>query len=485
MSPTEKRTMPEYWQNHIGGEWVDGASGERIAVEDPGTGHHLADVARATEADVDRAVAAARSCVADRLLVDMRPSERGRLITAMSDWVEDHRAEIADTLTRDSGKTLTEAGWEIDNCTTFLTYYGGLTDKIEGRYIPLGGSITDYVVPVPYGVSAHIVPWNYPLEIAARGAGPALAAGNAVIVKAPEVDPLSIYYLARAAEAVGLPPGAFNVITGYGHDAGAALAGHSDVDQITFTGSVETGKKILRAAAESVIPAAVELGGKSAGIVLADADLDLVVDQTRWAIFGNSGQICSALSRLVVPERLHDEIVDRLVTRAESLVAAPGVEDADMGAMVSAAQLERVERYVEIGCAEGATLATGGYRRERSGHFFEPTVFAGVTNDMTIAREEIFGPVVCVIPYGDVEEALEIANDSDYGLVAGIFGNDLARTTWLADRLDAGQIFVNDWFVPAAEAPFGGFKRSGFGREKGQAAVESYFQWKNVAITRP
>ena len=265
MTPAERRTIPDYWRNHIGGEWVDGSSGERIAVEDPGTGDHLADVARAVAADVDRAVAAARRCVVARDLVDMRPSERGRLIVAMANWIEDNRAEVAETLTRDSGKTLTEAGWEIDNCTTFLTYYGGLADKIEGRYIPLGRSITDYVIPVPYGVSAHIVPWNYPLEIAARGAGPALAAGNAVVVKAPEIDPLAVYYLARAAEAVGLPPGAVNVITGFGHDAGAALSQHPDVDQITFTGSVETGKKILRAAARAGHPGRGGARGQVAG----------------------------------------------------------------------------------------------------------------------------------------------------------------------------------------------------------------------------
>lgn len=477
--------MQDYWQNYVDGRWVDGGDGDRIPIEDPGTATPFAAVAQATPADVDDAVAAARTCVTERRLTDIRPAERGRLLCAMSAWIEDHRDEITAVLSRDSGKTLTEAGWEIDNTTTFLTYYGGLADKIEGRYIPLGGSVTDYAIPVPYGVSAHIVPWNYPLEIAARGAGPAIAAGNAVVIKSPELDPLSITYLARAADEVGFPAGSFNVLAGYGHDAGAALAAHRGVDQITFTGSVATGQSILHSAADLVIPAAVELGGKSPAVVLADADLDAVAEQVRWAIWGNNGQICSALARLVVPAALEAEIVDRLVAIAEGLSAGPGPDDLDMGSLVSDAQVERVDGYVQIAKAEGAGVATGGGRPDLPGHHYRPTVLTGVENSMRVAQEEIFGPVLCVIPYRDLDDALAIANDSDFGLVAGVFGNDLAAATWLADRLDAGQIFVNDWFIPSVEAPFGGFKRSGFGREKGQAAVDSYVQWKNVAITRP
>ncbi len=476
--------MRDHWKNFIGGRWVDGSNDAVIDIENPSTGQSLATIARAVEADVDAAVAAARACVDERALTDVRPAIRGRWLLDLSTWLEDHRAQVAEVLALDSGKTLTEANWEIDNTTTFLTYYGGLADKIEGRYIPLGGSITDYIVPVPYGVSAHIVPWNYPLEIAARGAAPAIAAGNAVVIKSPELDPLSVALLAEGAEAVGMPAGAFNVICGFGHDAGTALSTHPDIDQITFTGSVETGKKILHAAAESIIPAAVELGGKSAGIVLPDADLELVAEQTRWAIFGNNGQICSALARLVVPADRHDEIVDAVVAKAEALVAGPAMDDLDMGPMISARQRDKVAEYVRIGVDEGAMLATGGAIREQDGWYFEPTVLANVDNTMRVAQEEIFGPVVTVIPYETLDDALAIANDSPYGLVAGVFGNDLTDATWLADRLDAGQIFVNDWFVPAVEAPFGGFKSSGFGREKGQAAVESYIQWKNVAITR-
>lgn len=476
--------MQQHWRNYIDGKWVDGSSGEVIEIENPSTAEPMATIARAVEADVDAAVAAARACVARRELVDIKPTERGRLLGEMARWIEANRPEIAEVLALDSGKTLTEANWEIDNTTAFIGYYAGIADKIEGRYVPLGGSITDYVIPVPYGVSAHIVPWNYPLEIAARGLGPAFAAGNAVVIKSPELDPLSITYLAKAADEVGFPKGSINVVAGYGHDAGAALSQHRGIDQITFTGSVATGQKILHAAADLVIPAAVELGGKSAAVMLADAKLDHVVDQTRWGVWGNSGQICSALSRLLVPRERHDEVVDGLVATAAGLQAGPALDDLDMGAMVSAGQMDRVQRYVQIGIDEGATLACGGQPFDLPGHHFQPTAFANVTTDMTIAQEEIFGPVVCVMPYDSLDEALAIANDSEFGLVAGVFGNDLAAATWLADRLEAGQIFVNDWFVPAAEAPFGGFKRSGFGREKGAAAVDSYYQWKNVAISR-
>lgn len=477
--------MADYMQNYVGGEWVDGIGGHRIEVDDPATGEPFAEVARATQLDVERAVEAARACVSDRSLIDMRPAHRGRHLTDMARWLRDHAGDIAPLLTRESGKTLRESEWEVGNASAFLEYYGGLADKIEGRYIPLGYGYTDYSIPVPYGVSAHIVPWNYPLELTARGIGPALAAGNAVVVKSPELDPLAVTYLGRAAEAVGLPAGALNIICGNGHDAGSALATHRDIDQITFTGSVETGQSILHAAADSVIPAVVEMGGKSAGIVLPDADLDIVTEQTRWGIFSNAGQVCSALSRLIVPESMHDEIVDRLVDMAQSLVVGPGRDNPDMGPIITKTQVGRVAQYVRIGKGEGASVATGGERMEDlPGHFYMPTIMVGVTNDMTIAREEIFGPVLAVIPYENTNEALAIANDSEYGLVGGVFGADLDQITLLAERLEVGQVFINEWFQPAIEAPFGGFKRSGFGREKGQAALGSYYTWRNIAISR-
>lgn len=476
--------MSAYYQNFIGGHWRDGAGGERIAVENPATGEQLAEVARATPADVDAAVGAARRCVEDRSLVGLKPADRGRYLVDMGRWIVDHRGEIAELLTLDSGKTLQESGWEVDGCAGYLEYYGGLAPMVEGSYIPVGDGIVDYAIPVPYGVSAHIIPWNYPLDIVGRGIGPAIATGNAVVVKSPELDPITVTYVARAAEEVGLPPGALNVIAGYGHDAGDALSKHPDVDQITFTGSVETGQKVLHAAADAVIPTVVELGGKSAAIVLPDADLDVLTEQTRWGIYSNAGQVCSAMSRLVVPHDLRDEIVDRVVARSEELTVGPGIDGNDMGSLISAQQLERVDRYVRTAQEDGVTVATGGGRLDRPGHFYQPTVLVGVENGMTIAQEEVFGPVLSVISYTHEAEALAIANDSQYGLVSGVFGNDLDRVTYLADRLEAGQVFVNEWFLPGREAPFGGFKKSGFGREKGLLGLRSYYHWKNVGIRR-
>ena len=476
--------MQGYYRNYIDGQWVDGASGERIAIEDPATAEVFAEAARGMPADIDAAVAAAKACVTERRLIDMKPADRGRYLVDMARWMLEHRDEIVELLTIDSGKTLEEAGWEVEGCAGYLEFYGGLAPMVEGSYIPLGDGIVDYAIPVPFGVSAHIIPWNYPLDIVGRGIGPAIATGNAVVVKSPELDPTTVTYVAQAAEAVGLPNGGLNVVAGYGHDAGDALAKHPDVNQITFTGSVETGQKVLHAAAESVIPSVVELGGKSAAIVLPDADLDVLTEQTRWGIYSNSGQVCSAMSRLVVPTELHDEIVDRVVARSESMSVGPGIEENDMGSLISQQQLERVDRFVRMAQEDGLMPATGGGRLDREGYFYQPTVFANVSNDSTIAQEEVFGPVLSVIPYSDEAEALRIANDSQYGLVSGVFGNDLDRVTYLADRLEAGQVFVNEWFLPGREAPFGGFKKSGFGREKGLLGLRSYYHWKNVGIRR-
>ena len=474
-----------YLQHYIGGEWVDASDGGRIAIEDPATAELLGEVARAGTADVDRAVAAARACADSQVLTKMRPGDRGRLIADIARYLYERQEEIGELITLDSGKNLEQGGWEAASSARYFEYYAGLADKIEGSYIPLGEGYVDYVMPVPYGVSAQIIPWNYPISMVARGVPAALAAGNAVVVKSPELDPLSIGYVADAADAVGLPPGALNIICGYGPEAGAHLAAHPDIDQLVFTGSVATGRKILHAAAERIIPAVVELGGKSAGIVMPDADLDLVAEQTKWGIFLNSGQACNAMSRLVVHSSVYDEVVDRVSTMAAGLSAGPGIDGHDITPLISAGQLDRVSNHVTIGKDEGASAVTGGGRVDRPGHFHEPTVFAGVTNDMTIAREEIFGPVLSILAFDDIDESVAIANDSKYGLAAGIFTQDLDWATWAADHLEAGQVYVNEWYAGGEETPFGGFKNSGFGREKGQAALANYYQLKNVGIRRP
>lgn len=474
-----------YWQNYIGSKWVDAAEGERLAVENPATGEILAEVARATAKDVDKAVAAARACVDSRALVGMRPMDRGRLVIEMGRRMRERAEEIARLITLDCGKRISEARSEVEGSARYFEYYGGMAEKIEGRYIPLGDGYVDYVVPYPYGVTAHIVPWNFPNQMVARSLAPALTAGNAAVVKTAELDPLSAYVYGELAEEVGFPEGAVNIICGYGEDAGAALARHPDIDHIVFTGSVPTGKSILRAAAENVIPCVMELGGKSPSIVFPDADMDNVVANSLAGIFMNSGQVCDAMSRLIVHDSVYDEVVERMRAATESLRIGPGVDDCEITPLISASQLDRVEGYAKNGVEEGARAVTGGRRLDNStGYFMMPTILADVKPGMHVNKEEIFGPVLSVLRFSSAAEAIEIANGTDYGLAAVIFTNDLDRAIWCTERLDAGQVHINEWGVGGIETPFGGFKKSGYGREKGIESLSNYYRSKNVGYKR-
>lgn len=476
--------MKDYWRNYIGGKWVDGSDGGRITLLNPATGRPLSQVAQATASDVDSAVAAARRCVASRALVDMRPLARGQMVAAIGRKLRERSEEIATLISLDAGKRISEARGEVEGSAKYFEYYGGLTAQIEGRYIPLGDGYVDYVVPVPYGVSAHIIPWNFPLNMIARSLSAALAAGNACVVKMPELDPTAGYVLAELAEEVGLPEGAVNLICGYGHEAGAALASHPDIDQIVFTGSVVTGRKVAHAAAESLIPAVLELGGKTPGIVYADADMDNVIAQTQAGIFFNTGQCCDTMSRLVVHDSVYDETVDRLAGMAKGLTIGAGMDDPDITPLISADQLAKVDNYAQIGVQQGARAVAGGRKLDREGFFMAPTILADVSPEDRVNKEEIFGPVLSVLKFSDPGEALEIANGTEYGLAAVIFTNDLDRAIWTTERLDAGQVHVNEWGVGGVETPFGGFKKSGIGREKGVEALASYYQSKNVGMKR-
>ena len=479
--------MPEdvkpYWQSYVGGQWVNGSSRGQIAVENPASGKQLAKVARAEREDVDKAVAAARACVQARTLSDMRPMDRGRLVTRIGRVLDSMGEDAARILCLENGKSISLARGEIQDAVCYFEYYGGLADKIEGRYIPLGNGLVGYAAPVPYGVSAQIVPWNNPVEIAARSMSAALAAGNAVVVKSPELTPLGVCMLAEACERAGVPDGAVNVVCGYGEDAGAYLAAHSDVDQIVFTGSIETGKSVMRSACERVLPCVLELGGKSAAIVYPDADLDQVVHSVRWGIFPNAGQACNGMSRLVVHRDIHDDLIDRIVDMAKGLSVGPGIEDRELTPVASAGQLDRVEGYCLTGAREGAKAVLGGKRlKDTTGHFMPATVFTNVQSDMRIAQEEIFGPVLAVTTFEEPDDAVMHANCTKYGLAAGVFSKDLDHALWTADRLEAGQVYVNDWYTGGVETPFGGMKESGLGREKGQEAINNYVQTKYVGV---
>jgi len=477
--------MKDYWQNYIDGAWVDGGAG-RIDVVDPGTGETLAEHALADAADVDRAVQAAKAVHTSGVLSDLRPVERGRMVQAMGRYLLEHKDEIARVLTLEQGKPLWEAVIEVEGAARYFEYYGNQAETVEGRSIPLGKGYFDFTTYEPFGVSAQIIPWNYPVEMTARSLSAALATGNACVIKTPELTPLTNSWFAHAAEAVGLPKGAVNILCGLGHEAGAALSSHPDVNQIVFTGSVKTGIAIAAAAAQNVVPCVLELGGKSAAIVHDDADLETFENDVRWGIYFNAGQVCSAMSRVIVHDSVHDEVVERVAGVAKSLTVKPGIEqpeyEATMGAMVSEGQRDRAADMISAAIAEGAKVVTGGRKMNRPGAFLEPTVLSNVTPDMTIAQEEVFGPVLSVLKFSTEDQAIQIANGTPYGLVGGVFTQNLDRATRAARQIRAGQVFVNEWYAGGVETPFGGYGKSGYGREKGREALWNYVQTKNVAI---
>lgn len=477
--------MKQDWLNYVDGAWCAGGAGQ-VDIVSPGTGEVIARHALADEADVDRAVQAARRVHQSGVLTDLRPVERGRMVQAMGRYLIDHKEDIAPVLSREQGKTLWEARREIDGAARYFEYYGNQAETVEGRSIPLGAGYFDFTQYEPYGVSAQIIPWNFPVEIAARSISAALATGNACVVKTPELTPCSSWIFADAAEAAGLPAGAVNILCGWGHQAGAALSAHPDINQVVFTGSVGTGVAVAAAAARNVVPCVLELGGKSAAIVHDDADLDAFEADIRMGIYFNAGQVCSAMSRVLVHESRHAEVVERAVKVAKSLDVGPGIERGEMGlsmgSMVSEAQRDRAAGMVSQAEAEGARVATGGRAMNIPGAFLEPTVMVNVAPDMTIAQQEVFGPVPSVMPFRDEAQAIEIANGTQYGLVAGVFTRDLDRASRAAQKLRAGQVFVNQWFAGGVETPFGGYGKSGYGREKGREALWNYVQTKNVAI---
>jgi aldehyde dehydrogenase (NAD+) len=462
----------------IGGERQSPSSGEYVETIDPATGEPIAAVAAADESDVDAAVSAARAAFPDWR--DTDPVERGQALYRVAELVRENADDLAELESRDQGKPLSQARSDILSAARYFEYYAGTADKLEGTSVPVGTDQVDYTVREPYGVSAQIIPWNFPGNILARGVAPALAAGNTTVVKPAPTTPLSAYRIAELCFEGGIPESAVNVVSG-GGEPGAALTDHEDVDTITFTGSVPTGQRVMEAAAGNVTPVTLELGGKNPAIVYPDADVDEAVSWIDTGIFTNAGQICSAADRAIVHEDVYDEFVEKIVDVAQSYDLGPGIEDPGMGPLNSQDHFEKVRNYIDVGETE-ATLATGGGAPDREGYFVEPTVFTDVDNDMRIAQEEIFGPVLVVIPYGDDEDPVEIGNDVAYGLTAGVFTNDVRRAHRAAQRLEAGNVYVNKWFGDTNQTPFGGYKQSGIGREKGLEALDSYLQTKNVAI---
>lgn len=472
---------------YIDGEWIGAESGERFVTEDPATEEPYAEVAEAAEEDVDRAVGAADEAVdRDGEWRSLEPQERGARLYAMADAIEDRKDEIVRVESRDNGKTPFEATLDLDMVIDTFRYYAGWTDKIQGDEVPVPGNRLNYTVREPVGVTGHVSPWNYPFQLAGRSLAPALACGNTAVLKPSSTTPLSALYYAVAAEEADIPDGVLNVVPGRGSVAGNRLAEHPDVDHIAFTGSTGVGKGVMERASQNVTGVTLELGGKGPNIVFPDADLGEAASGVHYGIFMNAGQMCWAGSRLLVHESIHDELVERVVERAEGTPLGSGIDDdGRMGPTVSESQQEEILDYIETGKSEGATVTTGGGVPEEkdAGHFVEPTVFTDVSNEMTIAREEIFGPVLAVISFSDREEAIEIANDSPYGLMAGIWTSDLKTAHTVADSLDYGMVSINEFPVTQPQTPFGGFKQSGHGREQGTEAIHEYTQTKNVNVS--
>jgi aldehyde dehydrogenase (NAD+) len=471
----------------IGGEWVDAAGGETFESRDPATGEVIAVVPRATAVDVDRAVAAARRALESGPWPQTPPAERGRILMRMSAALRAQADELARLETLDTGKPIRQARTDVEVAARYFEFYAGAADKLLGQVIPLGPGFLDYTLREPMGVCAQIIPWNYPIQIASRGIAPALATGNTLVTKPAEETPLTALRLARIGLEAGLPPGVLNVVTGFGEEAGAPLAGHRDVNHVSFTGSVEVGTLVMQAAAKNIVPVTLELGGKSPNIVFADADPAAAVPVIVNSIIQNAGQTCSAGSRLLVQRKAHDEWVDRVSARMGEVRIGRGLDDPDLGPVISEAQLKRVMGYLDVAKREGAEVRAGGGRpsdpRLGSGYFVQPTLVDRVKPEMRIAREEVFGPVLAVLPFDEVEEAAALANSTEYGLVAAIWTRDISKAHALAHRVKAGQVYVNTYGAGGGvELPFGGYKKSGFGREKGLEALLTFTQVKNVCV---
>ena len=472
------------YKNYIDGKWLETESKEVIQVDDPATGKIIGEISCAKKNEVDLAVSAAKAAFKSRVLVDMPILQRAKLMHRIAEETRKIADEGGKMLCYENGKALGSAIKEFNDVADMFDYYAGLTDKLEGKTIPVSPTVFDYTVLEPFGVSAHIVPWNFPLSMVGRSLACSFATGNSTIVKTAELTPLSATFFAKAIENAEVPNGLINIICGYGNEAGSYLVAHPDVHHVVFTGSVATGKKILHSCADKAIPAIVELGGKSAGIVYPDADLDQVIESARHGIFGVAGQICTAMSRLVVHTSVKDELIGKLVNLSKSLKVGPGYEEGSgLTPVISEKQLEKVEGYARSGIQQGAEAVHGGKRVERDGYFMEATVLNNVKKDMSVAQEEIFGPVLSVLEYDEQDEAIHIANDTDFGLGAGVFTKDLKKAAWTASKLEAGQVYVNKWFTGSHATPFGGYKQSGYSREKGIDALKSYLQVKNVGIS--
>ena len=483
MSSIAKTSVRTY-QNFINGQWGSSASGETFPVYDPSTEEVMAQVASSSAADIDKAVKAARAAFDSGPWPTTTAQDRGRILFKLADKIRQHAAQLAELECRNTGKPIVEAEFDIADVATCFEYYGGLANKVTGNVNPVPANALSFTMREPIGVAGQIIPWNYPLLMAAWKLAPAIAAGCTCVLKPAEQTPLTALEFANWFEEAGLPPGVVNIVNGFGESAGAAIVAHPNVDKIAFTGSAAVGKIIVKSAADTLKRVTLELGGKSPNIFFPDADWEAAVDGALFGVFINQGEVCSAGSRILVEKRIYPKFVEAMTEKAKRIkLGAPLERETKMGPLVSKEQYDRVTSYLDLGKKE-AKVAIGGGRPKQfgKGYYVEPTIFYDVENSARIAREEIFGPVASVIPFDGESEAIRIANDTPYGLAAAVWTRDIYKAFRVVKSLRAGIIWVNHMQPTYVEAPWGGYKQSGFGRELGPWGLEEYLETKQVFV---
>jgi len=471
-------------RNFINGEFINSISNSNIAIEDPSNKKTIANIDEALDEEIDLSFRAAKKAFDSRVLLDMDEKEKSKMMRNIANELRNFSKEAAVLLSRENGKTIEQCEGEFIGAADMFDYYAGLTDKIENKFIKSGNDTFNYTLLEPFGVSLQIIPWNYPIVLFARSVAVNLVVGNTSVVKTPELCPLSSNYFGKVFEIVGMPKGIVNIVHGYGEVTGRKLVKHKNVNQVVFTGSPEVASEILKETADRIIPCHLELGGKSAAIIYPDADINQAVESTVKGIFKpNAGQICVAMSRIIVHPKIKDEYVTKLINKTKELKVGPGNKEATtVTPLISDTQLKRVSNYCKSGVQSGANVLVGGDIHENTeGNYFAPTIFDNVDPYSTIGQEEIFGPVTSIMDFQNDDEAIEIANSTDYGLASGVFTSDDQKAKWTAERIQAGVIWHNDWFVDGINLPGGGYKKSGYGRDGGIEGVFSYGQTKRVS----
>ena len=471
-------------RNFINGKFINSISNSNIAIEDPSNKKTIANIDEALDEEIDLSFRAAKKAFDSRVLLDMDEKEKSKMMRNIANELRNFSKEAAVLLSRENGKTIEQCEGEFIGAADMFDYYAGLTDKIENKFIKSGNDTFNYTLLEPFGVSLQIIPWNYPIVLFARSVAVNLVVGNTSVVKTPELCPLSSNYFGKVFEIVGMPKGIVNIVHGYGEVTGRKLVKHKNVNQVVFTGSPEVASEILKETADRIIPCHLELGGKSAAIIYPDADINQAVESTVKGIFKpNAGQICVAMSRIIVHPKIKDEYVTKLINKTKELKVGPGNKEATtVTPLISDTQLKRVSNYCKSGVQSGANVLVGGDIHENTeGNYFAPTIFDNVDPYSTIGQEEIFGPVTSIMDFQNEDEAIEIANSTDYGLASGVFTSDDQKAKWTAERIQAGVIWHNDWFVDGINLPGGGYKKSGYGRDGGIEGVFSYGQTKRVS----